>query len=87
VGPCEGILAGDDLWMGRFLLHRLAEDYGVIVTLDPKPVEVTNFKKKFRFNKTELLLNRAIGMVRVPTQIIPPFACGKKAVWQRFSGL
>jgi len=39
VGPCEGILAGDDLWIGRFLLHRVAEDFGVIVTLDPKPVE------------------------------------------------
>ena len=22
VGPCEGITMGDDLWMGRFLLHR-----------------------------------------------------------------
>ena len=38
VGPCEGIEMGDHLWMARFLLHRIAEDYGIIVTLDPKPV-------------------------------------------------
>jgi len=38
VGPCEGITMGDDLWMGRFLLHRVAEDFGVIATMDPKPM-------------------------------------------------
>ncbi|XP_020285132.1 glutamine synthetase 2 cytoplasmic isoform X2 [Pseudomyrmex gracilis] len=39
VGPCVGISAGDDLWIARFILHYVAEEYGVIVTLDPKPVE------------------------------------------------
>ena len=29
---------GDDLWMSRFLLHRVAEDFGVVVSLDPKPI-------------------------------------------------
>lgn len=24
--------------MARFILHRVAEDFGVIVTLDPKPM-------------------------------------------------
>jgi glutamine synthetase len=38
VGPCEGIVIGDDLWMGRYLLHRVAEDFEVAVSLDPKPV-------------------------------------------------
>jgi glutamine synthetase len=38
VGPCEGIDMGDQLWMARFLLHRVAEDFGVVVTLDPKPM-------------------------------------------------
>ena len=40
VGPCEGISMGDDLWMGRFLLHRVAEDFGVVVSMDPKPMQV-----------------------------------------------
>ncbi|XP_063974997.1 glutamine synthetase 2 cytoplasmic isoform X2 [Diachasmimorpha longicaudata] len=39
VGPCVGIAGGDDLWIARFILHRIAEEYGVIATLDPKPVD------------------------------------------------
>merc|ERR1712002_621632 len=38
IGPCEGIDMGDHLWMARYLLHRVAEDFDVIVTLDPKPI-------------------------------------------------
>ena len=38
VGPCEGIEAGDHLWMGRYLLHRVAEEFGIVVTFDPKPI-------------------------------------------------
>ena len=40
VGPCEGIGMGDDLWMARFLLHRTAEEFGVVVSMDPKPMKV-----------------------------------------------
>lgn len=39
VGPCLGISSGDHLWMARFILQRVAEDFGVIVTFDPKPME------------------------------------------------
>jgi len=38
VGPCEGIAMGDELWIARFMLHRVAEDFGVMVSLDPKPM-------------------------------------------------
>lgn len=38
VGPCEGIEIGDHLWMARFMLQRIAEDYGVSVSFDPKPL-------------------------------------------------
>jgi len=38
VGPCEGIDAADHLWMGRFILHRVAEEFGIVVTFDPKPI-------------------------------------------------
>lgn len=37
IGPCEGISMGDEMWMSRYLLHRTAEQFGVVVTLDPKP--------------------------------------------------
>jgi len=39
VGPCEGIDMGDHLWMGRFILQRVAEDFGVVVSFDPKPMQ------------------------------------------------
>ncbi|XP_037298842.1 glutamine synthetase 2 cytoplasmic isoform X3 [Manduca sexta] len=42
VGPSVGVAAGDDLWMARFILHRLAEEFGVIVSFDPKPVSDWN---------------------------------------------
>jgi len=38
VGPTEGIDMGDDLWVARYLLQRVAEDFGVVVSFDPKPV-------------------------------------------------
>ncbi|VBB26245.1 unnamed protein product [Acanthocheilonema viteae] len=37
LGTCEGISMGDQLWLARYLLYRVAEMYGVLVTLDPKP--------------------------------------------------
>lgn len=38
IGPCEGISLGDQVWISRYILHRVAEDFGVKVSLDPKPV-------------------------------------------------
>ena len=38
VGPCEGIKMGDHLWMARFIMDRVCEDFGIICTLDPKPI-------------------------------------------------
>jgi len=29
---------GDQLWVARFMLHRVAEDFGVVVSFDPKPI-------------------------------------------------
>ena len=38
MGPTEGIDMGDDLWVARYLLGRVAEDFGMIVSFDPKPM-------------------------------------------------
>merc|ERR1712110_352767 len=38
VGPCEGIEVGDQLWMSRYFLDRVAGDFGVCVSFDPKPI-------------------------------------------------
>uniref|UniRef100_A0A8R1I5K6 glutamine synthetase n=1 Tax=Caenorhabditis japonica TaxID=281687 RepID=A0A8R1I5K6_CAEJA len=37
IGTCEGIQMGDHLWMARYILHRVAEQFGVCISLDPKP--------------------------------------------------
>lgn len=38
VGPCAGIEMGDHLWMARFMLNRVAEDFGAKVSVHPKPM-------------------------------------------------
>jgi len=38
VGPCTGIASGDELIMSRYLLLRVAEQFGVVVSFDPKPI-------------------------------------------------
>ena len=37
VGPCSPLEMADSLWLARYLLNRVAEDYGVTIALDPKP--------------------------------------------------
>jgi glutamine synthetase len=38
VGPLGPLEVADQLWMARWLMYRIAEDYGVTMTIDPKPV-------------------------------------------------
>ena len=39
IGPLDPLAASDQVWLGRWLLYRVAEDFGVTATLDPKPVK------------------------------------------------
>lgn len=38
VGPCTGIESGDQMWMSRYILHRVCELHDVVASFDPKPV-------------------------------------------------
>lgn len=38
VGPCVGIDAGDQLFMSRYILSRVCEEFQVYCTLHPKPI-------------------------------------------------
>tara|TARA_B100001123_G_scaffold74689_3_gene84222 strand:+ start:30978 stop:32033 length:1056 start_codon:yes stop_codon:yes gene_type:complete len=38
IGPCGGTDVSDQLWIARWLLERIAEEYGVTVSYEPKPV-------------------------------------------------
>ena len=39
IGTCEGISAGDQLWVARYIIERLAEEFDVEISYDPKPIE------------------------------------------------
>lgn len=39
IGPCTGIDAGDQLWISRYILYRIAEKYNVSINLEPKPLK------------------------------------------------
>lgn len=39
IGPLGPTEVSDQIWLGRWLLYRIAEDFGVSATLDPKPVK------------------------------------------------
>jgi len=39
IGPCTGIESGDHVMFARFLAHRVAEDFGIIVSFEPKPIK------------------------------------------------
>lgn len=39
IGPCEGIQSGDHVWMARYVLKRLAEEFDIVIDFHPKPVE------------------------------------------------
>jgi glutamine synthetase len=38
IGPAGVTEVGDHLWVARWLLYRIAEDFGVAATIDPKPM-------------------------------------------------
>jgi glutamine synthetase len=39
IGPVGSPRAADELWLARWLMYRIAENYDVSATLDPKPVK------------------------------------------------
>ena len=39
VGPLGPLEVSDEVWLARWLLYRIGEDYGVSATLHPKPVK------------------------------------------------
>ena len=39
VGPSGPLEVSDQLWISRWLLYRIGEEYGISATLDPKPVK------------------------------------------------
>jgi glutamine synthetase len=39
IGPLPPVKMADELWMGRYLLYRIAEDFGVNASISAKPIK------------------------------------------------
>ena len=39
IGPVEGINAGDELYIARYIIHRICEKYNISVNIEPKPLK------------------------------------------------
>jgi glutamine synthetase len=38
IGPCLGVTVGDELWVARYIMERITEEFGYQVSLHPKPI-------------------------------------------------
>jgi len=36
--PCTGIASGDQVWMSRYIMKRIAESYNLEICWEPKPL-------------------------------------------------
>lgn len=43
IGPVTSLDGSDQLWISRYILHRIAENHRVIISLHPKPIEDGNW--------------------------------------------